>query len=222
MKIPLHLRSAFTLIELLVVISIIAILAGLAVPVYNNVMLTGRMTAGMNNARQVGFALRAFSADSNGAFPQGENSYDQPINTSNDAFRSLIPAYLDTESIFVVPGSKAGPVADNRISSPSEILERGENHWAYISGLSDTSSSSWPLIVDHTTGSGYYTNRENTFGGTWKGQKTVVIRTDMGADLSVLRGEGEQRYLPRFNDKTKNALEVDYMGDNVKLLEPAR
>jgi hypothetical protein len=34
---------------------------------------------------------------------------------------------------------------------------------------------------------------------------------------------GETRYLPRFNDTSKNSLLVEeYMGDGVKLLEPAK
>src|SRR5205809_4560 len=107
-------RAAFTLIELLVVISIIAILAGVAMPVYNVAIMSGRMAAAMNSARQIGIALRAFAGD-NETFPTGKNTYDQTINTSNDAFRSLIPSYLDTESVFVVTGSKAGAKADNRI-----------------------------------------------------------------------------------------------------------
>lgn len=216
------LRAAFTLIELLVVISIIAILAGIAAPVYQTAMLTAKVNAAMNKARQVGFALRMYSNDSDGALPGGKNDYGEPITTSNDAFRGLIPAYLDTESVFVVTGSKAGATADNRISPESSILERGENHWAYISGLSGTSNSGYPLIVDHTDGSGYYSDKENTVGGTWRGTKAVVIRVDNSAATVKLLGTGAKRYIPRFDERTKNALQTDYMGQDVKLLEPQR
>jgi prepilin-type N-terminal cleavage/methylation domain-containing protein len=54
-------RAAFTLIELLVVISIIAILAGLAMP---GVLRSGKQTKVANNARQIGLALRLFAGDS--------------------------------------------------------------------------------------------------------------------------------------------------------------
>ncbi len=216
-----NLRTAFTLIELLVVISIIAILAGIAAPVYTSVMLTGKMTAAMNKARQIGYALRLYANDYE-TFPTGKNTYEQPINTANDAFRSLIPTYLDSESVFAVPGSKAGATADNRIGSPGQILERGENHWAYLSGLGSTSNSGYPLMVDHTDGSGFYTDNENAFGGTWKGKKTVVIHVDLSAKIEPLLGAGTKRYLPRFDERNKNALQTSYMGDDVKLLEPAR
>ena len=102
-------------------------------------------------------------------------------------------------------------------------LERGENHWAYISGLSSSSNSMWPLIVDHTDGSGFYTDKETEFGGTWKGAKTIVVRADISAAAIKLIGTGSKRFMPRFDDRSKNALDLkDYMGDGAKLLEPAR
>jgi len=214
-------QTAFTLIELLVVIAIIALLAGIATPVFASVILQGKMVAAMNKAKQIGLALHMYANDSGGMFPNGKNDYGEPITTSNDAFRTLIPSYLPNESIFPVPGSKAGPNADNRIGSPSQILERGENHWAYVSGLSSSSNSIWPLIVDHTDGSGHYGEKEGTLGGTWKGTKAVVIHPDGSASMDRLLGTGDMRYIPRTDDKMANALSTDYMGKEVKLLEPA-
>jgi len=48
--------KGFTLIELLVVISIIAILASLAVPAVMNAMTRGQLVVAMNNARQIHLA----------------------------------------------------------------------------------------------------------------------------------------------------------------------
>ena len=222
MKRSLDPRSGFTLIELLVVIAIIALLAGLAMPVYQTVLLEGKMTAALNKARQIGMTLHVYAGDHGGTFPAGKNDFGEQITTANDAFRTLIPAYLDSESIFAVPGSKAGPTADNKISSQSAILERGENHWAYVAGLTQTSNSGWPLVVDHTDGAGNYPSLEGTFGGTWKGKKAVVVRVDGSAGKDRLLGTGDQRYIPRPDDTTANALQTAYMGPDVKLLEPAR
>lgn len=216
------LHAAFTLIELLVVIAIIALLAGIAMPVYQTVLMQGKMTAALAKAKQIGTALHVYANDHGGTFPATKNDYEEPIVTANDAFRSLIPAYLDTESVFTVPGSKAGPTADNKIGSPSAILERGENHWAYIEGLTQTSNSGWPLIVDHTDGGGHYTTHEGTFGGTWKGTKAIVIHVDSSGAIQPLMGAGDQRYLSRVDDRMANALQTDYMGQDPKLLEPAR
>ena len=56
-------KSAFTLIELLVVISIIAILAGIAMPVFNKAMERGKATTCAANLRQLGIGLVAYLND---------------------------------------------------------------------------------------------------------------------------------------------------------------
>ena len=218
----IRLPAAFTLIELLVVIAIIAMLAGIAMPVYNMVMLQGRQVAALASGKQIMIGLRAYANDHGDAFPAEKNAYDEPIVTSNDALRSLIPTYIDNERVFTVASSKTGAAADNKMAEPAQMLARGENHWAYIEGLSQTSNSNWPLLVDHTDGAGYYNDREGQLGGTWKGKKTVMLNTDGSGAIVPMLGSGEKRYVPRFDDRTKNALQVgEYMGDAVKLLEPA-
>ena len=222
---PLHkmpaATSAFTLIELLVVITIIAILAGVCLPVYQAAILSGQEVAALQNARQIGLAMRAYSNDSGGAYVSDTNSYGEPIKTSNDAFRSLIPNYLDNEQVFAVARSKDGPKADNKMDPVAEILKPGENHYAYIEGLSSSSNSLWPLIVDGANAQGKYTNVEGDLGGVWKGTKAVVINTDSSAHLATLLGPATSRYIPRFDDPAQDELEISYMGSSAHLLEPA-
>ncbi|MEO6742488.1 MAG: type II secretion system protein [Chthoniobacteraceae bacterium] len=54
---------AFTLIELLVVISIIAILAGFALPVFSRAMEKGRSTSDQNNLSSIGKGIRMYLND---------------------------------------------------------------------------------------------------------------------------------------------------------------
>jgi prepilin-type N-terminal cleavage/methylation domain-containing protein len=214
---------AFTLIELLVVMAIIGTLAGILMPAIQKAVVNGKQLNAMNNAHQIGMALRMYSNDNDGNYPSGTNSYGQQIVTSNDAFRSLIPTYLDTEKVFPLAGSKIAPSADNDIQDAAHILQSGENYWSFISGLNSTSNSNWPLIVDSTDGTGNYSTQEGAVGGMWKGLKAISINTDGSSHIVVLLGTGNTRYLPRFDDKTKNALAVsDYMGTTAQLLEPVQ
>lgn len=58
--------QAFTLIELLVVISIIAILAGFAMPVFTRAIEKGRATECKNNLQNIGKGILTFMNDSDG------------------------------------------------------------------------------------------------------------------------------------------------------------
>lgn len=213
-----YLTAAFTLIELLVVIAIIALLVGIAGPGLSTAMITAKVTTATGSARQIGLALRGYAQDNNGEYPDSRE-----FTNSNEAFRELFPAYMMVESNFAVPRSPVGKLADNKVEPENRILERGENHWAYIAGLSDSSHPLWPLIVDHTDGSGYYGTNENKPGGTWRGGKAIVIRCDGGALAIKLGGTGLKRFIPRHDDSKKNALQVrEYMGDAPRLLEPMK
>lgn len=56
-------KAAFTLIELLVVITVIAILAGIALPVYGKVLEKSRATTDGSNLKQLGLGIAAYLND---------------------------------------------------------------------------------------------------------------------------------------------------------------
>src|ERR1700704_3148494 len=111
--------NAFTLIELLVVIAIIAILASIALPVFSSVQERGKQTKDLSNGKQIALALKQFALDNNGQFPNkkyGTAGSDYQGSTdlvaadgSNDAFRWLLPTYVNSEDVFVIPGSAWSP-----------------------------------------------------------------------------------------------------------------
>jgi prepilin-type N-terminal cleavage/methylation domain-containing protein len=212
-------NAGFTLIELLVVISIIAILAGIALPVFGEVKIRGDQTKALSNAKQIGTACKIFAVDYSGVYPHyttyplgAENPTEAKAgDNSNDVLGTLVPDYLPDKSIFIIPKSKyctkAGAANAGQGQNP---LGAGENHWAYVSGLNDTSNSRWPLIADGFDGpsSVKYTPDENKVGGLWKGKKAIVIRCDgSGTVENLLTGK---YYVKRSDSEpTKNAFEGD-------------
>ena len=62
-------RSAFTLIELMIVVVIVAILAMVAIPLYQSSVENARMSEGISGVGTVRTALRVYAAGHNGAYP---------------------------------------------------------------------------------------------------------------------------------------------------------
>ena len=146
--------AGFTLIELLVVISIIAILAGIALPVFGQVQVKAAQTKALSNAKQIGFACRVFADDNNGQFPTGkldqnEKPTSNDVSDANEAFGQLIPTYMQTEQMFFVPKSAFTPFPpDEKFKNSADVLKAGENHFAYVFHLGTTSTATFPLIAD--------------------------------------------------------------------------
>jgi prepilin-type N-terminal cleavage/methylation domain-containing protein len=190
--------SAFTLIELLVVIAIIAILASLALPVFASVLDRAKQTKDLSNAKQIGLACRLFAADHDGVFPNMDGWVDPnvaipaipiPGNPSNQVLACLIPSYTSQEKIFYLGGSAWSPnVPDEDITSAATArLAAGENNFAYMWGLNDTSNPSYPLIFDAPmTGVTTYSTNPAVAGGVWKGKRAVVVRCDNSGTVETV------------------------------------
>ena len=86
--------SAFTLIELLVVISIIAVLASLALPAITGALVKGQITQTMSNYRQLYLATMSAQMDamSSGATNMG---FPRDVGGSRDSWiKGIVPQYL--------------------------------------------------------------------------------------------------------------------------------
>jgi len=92
---------AFTLVELLVVISIIGLLAGLAVPAISNGLKSAKAGACLSNLHQIGVATMAYAA---------ENSFKLPdAGAGAPEWATTLASFVSTDtkskkSIFVCPG----------------------------------------------------------------------------------------------------------------------
>jgi prepilin-type N-terminal cleavage/methylation domain-containing protein len=188
--------AAFTLIELLVVISIIAVLAGIALPVYTTVQERGAQTKDLSNAKQIALACKLFAGDNDGKFPDKDGqAADPPVtpltssSKSNQAFACLVPNYLPSEKLFYLGKSAWSPnTPDERMTLPADRCEAKSNNYAYMLGLTEISNPSFPLIADAPAtagGSAVYSTDPTKPGGVWKGKKAVVVRCDMSGSVET-------------------------------------
>jgi prepilin-type N-terminal cleavage/methylation domain-containing protein len=188
--------AAFTLIELLVVISIIAVLAGIALPVYSTVQERGSQTKDLSNAKQIALACKLYASDHDGIFPDKDGqAADPPVtaltstSTSNQAFAGLVPNYLPSEKLFYL-GKSAwnNKVPDENVATSTVRCEAGSNNFAYVLGLTEISNPSFPLIADAPATGGntaVYSTDPTAKGGVWKGKKAVVVRCDMSGTVET-------------------------------------
>ena len=99
---------AFTLVELLVVISIIGLLAGLAIPAINGGLKSAKAGACLSNLHQIGVATMAYAADNSSKLPDA--------GASSPEWATTLASFISTgtkskKSIFVCPGCDK-PVED--------------------------------------------------------------------------------------------------------------
>lgn len=185
-------NQGFTLIELLVVITIIAILASLAVPTFNVIQDKANQMKGTSNCRQIIMAMKAYGSDNSGAYPDSDR--DEQPSTANDAFRILLKQdILQDERIFGCPASPYQP--DNSIGEApqfSEALMAGENHWVLTQGQTDSSSAVMPLVFENPVAIGWPPTWNADIAGqlqrgrTWRGGKIIIGLNDNSVSVERL------------------------------------
>ncbi|MGA3169867.1 MAG: type II secretion system protein [Chthoniobacteraceae bacterium] len=225
-------QKGFTLIELLVVIGIIALLASIAVPAFTGVQIRAAQTKGLSNAKQIGLACKQYAIDNNGSYPTnqmgtGGTAGNTVAATSNEAFDNLFPAYLTTIGPFYLAKSAFTP--GNQQADPLQAtmqeggsLPAGTNEWAYVTGLYDTSNSTFPLIADgfNVVGSHTYSPNEVDKGGVWKGLQAIVVFCDDSAKVMKCNPEYMVPGSPNGNDLFDDGGQPGWLGANNVTVNP--
>jgi prepilin-type N-terminal cleavage/methylation domain-containing protein len=224
--------AAFTLIELLVVIAIIAVLASIAVPVFSGVQTRGAQTKALSNGKQIALAMKLYSMDNEGRYPNTTLSGGKPSTTlvtdSNTAFAQLIPEHVPSESIFAVGKSAFTPTQPDEqyenppADTPVKTLAAGENHWALVLGIQEGSDPRFPLIADgfNDAAAHKYSKIDSDKGGVWRGKNAIVIFADSsGKVMKVDSTSLTIKSSPKGGDLFDTA-ETDWMSAANKVVNP--
>lgn len=216
----------FTLIELLVVIAIIAMLAAGAFTGFGAVMPGVRAKQAAKQLTTINTWLNAFALEgtNNGQFPQG--------STANQAFRQLfMGGYGADEMQFYIPNDAYHNTRPNKRpdndkgQAPDYVqaLQPGENAFAYVGGLDNTSDGRLPLIANgFANGSpGIWSRNKNERGGVFEGKKAVVLRVNGSAQAHDLMG-GNLFVSELNNGQPVNIFSAQFFGtdENPNILNP--
>ena len=111
-------KSAFTLVELLVVISIIGLLAGLAIPAISGGLLQGKKAESLNLMKQFGTLALTYSTDNNSALPEEGGEGLQ-------SFNAVAAASNSTAWYNVLPPLAGSLSASNYYTKPTSFYDKG-------------------------------------------------------------------------------------------------
>jgi hypothetical protein len=159
----------------------------------------GNIAKAISNCRQIITALRIYSGDHDGKYPDAQV---QGARTANTVFRKLFDeGVLDNEMIFGAPVSPFvpdGKIEDTYLGPQdtkfAKAVEAGENHWAMTAGLNDSAPGKIPLVYENPV-SAAWPPRWNADmaskpvrGRTWK--KGIIIGlNDSSVSIQPLASE---------------------------------
>ena len=168
--------NSFTLVELLVVISIIGLLAGLAVPAIQGGLDKAKQQVDVSNIRQCGLILFGDANDNEGV-------YSTNGTTSQQIFTNLISrGLLNSTKILAGNGFPAASSTNN--------VQVNNVAWAYVSGLMTSDDGQIPLLLSKGLTTIQATQSLSSVTNGWKQKGLVVYRVGNAAEFLKSGGQG--------------------------------
>ena len=167
--------NSFTLVELLVVISIIGLLAGLAVPAIQGGLDKAKQQVDVSNIRQCGIVAFSYANDNEGSY----NGTNTNAVTSTAFFTNLVSlGVLNSTKILAGNGYTAALTTNNILSNNIA--------WGYNSGLTASDDGNLPLFISKNVGRSLPTFSNIIISAAtvgWKSKGIVVFRIGNNAEF---------------------------------------
>ena len=166
--------NSFTLVELLVVISIIGLLAGLAVPAIQGGLDKAKQQVDVSNIRQCGMIAFSYANDNDGNY-SGTNTNSI---SSTTFFTNLISLGLLNSTKILAGNGYTAALSTNNIAANNIA-------WGYNNPLTTSDDGNLPLFISKNFGNG--ANFSNTPIAMptvgWKTKGIVVYRVGNSAEF---------------------------------------
>lgn len=173
--------NSFTLVELLVVISIIGLLAGLAVPAIQGGLDKAKQQVDVSNIRQCGLIAFGYANDNDGNFSGTNTNSGQ---TATAYFTNLVAlGLLNSTKILAGNGYTAATSTGN--------ITAANIAWGYNSPLNTSDDANLPLFISKNFGTGNSFSNVSLASATtgWKTKGIVVYRIGNSAEF-IKSGSG--------------------------------
>ena len=170
---------AFTVVELLVVMTIVAVLAGVSMPLYARVTQSARAAACVSNLRQLGAGLGLYLADHNLQMPTLLAGRKQKIDPG-PVIDDTLNTYVTDPRVFACPADVNGLAAQSGTSYYWNVAINGQSAAALHMLNLSTSSSQIPVLSDKGSFHPYLPNKVNLLYADGHADKDFNFVTSSG------------------------------------------
>ncbi len=172
------------------VVALIALIAYVFLPLRWLIGKETELTKGLRQARFIYMTLNIYASDNVGEYPQLPAGAGE--GNANLVYQQLVPHYLTGyKETFHREGSAWTPQPVGALQSAPGELAAGENHYAYVTGLSRKSDRRLPLVADgfREDQPGVYSATPGERGYLPEG-KAVFVRVDGSGSIQPVNEEG--------------------------------